>query len=61
MQTADRAAVRSKCSEIFDWLDTKPQADQTEYELKYKELESLCHPIFAKQYQDGHPIVDEVD
>jgi L1 cell adhesion molecule like protein len=61
MQTADRAAVQTKCSEIFEWLEANPQADQTEYELKYKELESLCHPIFAKQYQDGHPIVDEVD
>ena len=61
IQAADRAAIQAKCSEILDWLDANPLADQTEYELKYKELESLCHPIFAKQYQDGHPVVDEVD
>lgn len=61
IQAADRATIQAKCSEILNWLDANPQAEQTEYEQKYKELESLCHPIFAKQYQDGHPVVDEVD
>ncbi len=71
MSADDKKTVGDKCSEVLEWLQKNDSAEAGELEEKKRELESVCHPIFAKTgasapTEDGAstrqgPEVEEVD
>ena len=47
LEPEDKAAIETKVNEIKSWLDVE-HGETEAYEAKYKELESVIHPIMAK-------------
>jgi len=46
----DKKAVKDKCQEVIQWMETNLDASIEEYEGKKKELEGVANPIFSKLY-----------
>uniref|UniRef100_A0A6C0JAL6 Uncharacterized protein n=1 Tax=viral metagenome TaxID=1070528 RepID=A0A6C0JAL6_9ZZZZ len=69
----DRNKITEICNETIKWLDTNQLAEIEEFQNKQKEVESVCHPIISKLYQnmgneqnipeqtESKPTVEEVD
>jgi len=49
----DKKAVEDKVSEILSWLESHPDEEESEYDAKQKEIESVWNPIAAKAYGAG--------
>jgi len=46
----DKAAVESAVKDAVDWLEVNQAAEKEEFDDKYKEVEKIVQPIFAKLY-----------
>lgn len=57
----DKQAIEDAIKETIEWLDDNNDETKEVYDEKYKELEEIVNPIFAKLYQSGaaHPPGDE--
>merc|ERR1711993_68053 len=55
LSSEDKATIRTKASEVIDWLDSNQAAEIDEFEDKKKELESVANPIMTKMYQGAAP------
>jgi len=53
----DKTAIEDALKETIEWLDENVDEDKEVYDEKYKELEEIVNPVFAKLYQSGaaHP------
>ncbi len=49
----DKRSIESKVDEIKKWLESNQSADTSDYENKYKDLESIINRIMQKVYQNG--------
>lgn len=49
----DRESIETAVSETIEWLEENFMADKEEFDAKYKELESIVHPIFTALYQES--------
>lgn len=48
LQDAEKETVRSKLTEVQQWMEGNRFASREEYEAKRKEIEAVIQPIFAK-------------
>jgi len=55
LSSEDKETIRTKASEVIDWLDSNQAAEIDEFEDKKKELESVTNPIMTKMYQGAAP------
>merc|ERR1739847_200849 len=55
LSSEDKETIRTKASEVIDWLDSNQAAEIDEFEDKKKELESVANPIMTKMYQGAAP------
>jgi L1 cell adhesion molecule like protein len=53
LSVEDKKTVEDAVQKTIEWLDQSQDVEETEYEAKLKELESLCQPIISKAYQSG--------
>jgi len=53
VDAADQAAVESKVAEVLAWLEANQDAEESEYDAKQKEIETVWNPIAAKAYGAG--------
>jgi L1 cell adhesion molecule like protein len=53
LSAEDKQKVTDAVNESLRWLESNQEASKDEYESRQKELESTCHPIFAKMHQQG--------
>ena len=50
---ADKKKIEDVVEEAIKWLEHNQLAEADEFEVKMKELESICNPIIARMYQGG--------
>ncbi|KPM11560.1 disulfide-isomerase A6 [Sarcoptes scabiei] len=49
----DRKKINTKVDEVLKWLDANALAEKEEFDHQRKELESVCHPIMKKLYEQA--------
>jgi len=49
----DKQAIEDVIKETIEWLDDNADESKETYDEKYKEVEEVVNPIFAKLYQSG--------
>jgi len=51
LSESDKETIKTTCQHALDWLENHPNASESEYNNKEKEVESVCAPIITKVYQ----------
>jgi len=54
-EAADKSAIEEEVKNHQSWLDSHQNAEHSEYDEKYKELEKVFQPIMTKVYQKVNP------
>jgi L1 cell adhesion molecule like protein len=53
LDSSDKQTVLDAVNDALKWLENNQEGTKDEYEIRQKELESKCQPIFTKMYQSG--------